>query len=192
MRHRLPNALDLLERQANDAHPRVRLEAVVAVSHFATPKAASIALEALRHPTDKFLDYALAETIKELDEQWRSGLRDGSAVAADNRAGMDYLLRRFARKPAEMGRDWRSCLVTRLPLLIPLGAIAPALGVSDELIDTIDPDGVALAAIQGLHELVLEKDAEIAELRTRQAALEAKLAAVIGRLDGQGTAAAAR
>ena len=46
------------------------------------------------------------------------------------------------------------------------------LGVSDKLIDTIDPDGVALAAIQGLHALVeenemrlAEKDAEIAELR---------------------------
>ena len=66
------------------------------------------------------------------------------------------------------------------------------LGVSDELIDTIDPDGVALAAIQGLHDLVLEKDAEIAELRTRQTALEAKLAEVIGRLDGQAPAARSR
>ena len=36
------------------------------------------------------------------------------------------------------------------------------LGVSDKLIDTIDPDGVALAAIQGLKQ---EKDAEIQVLR---------------------------
>jgi len=36
------------------------------------------------------------------------------------------------------------------------------LGVSDKLIDTIDPDGVALAAIQGLNEIVAAKDAEIA------------------------------
>ncbi len=46
------------------------------------------------------------------------------------------------------------------------------LGVSDKLIDTIDPDGVALAAIQGLNALVqenemrlAEKDAEMADLR---------------------------
>ena len=53
------------------------------------------------------------------------------------------------------------------------------LGVSDKLIDTIDPDGVALAAIQGLHALVeeneirlAEKDAEIDELRARLERLE--------------------
>ncbi len=45
------------------------------------------------------------------------------------------------------------------------------LGVSDKLIDTIDPDGVALAAIQGLHALVEEKDAEIDELRSQLGAL---------------------
>ena len=48
------------------------------------------------------------------------------------------------------------------------------LGVSDKLIDTIDPDGVALAAIQGLHALVQEKDAEIDELRARLERLEAR------------------
>ena len=41
------------------------------------------------------------------------------------------------------------------------------LGVSDKLIDTVDPDGVALAAIQGLNEKLEEKDAEIAELRAK-------------------------
>ena len=50
------------------------------------------------------------------------------------------------------------------------------LGVSDKLIDTIDPDGVALAAIQGLNtelqERLAEKDAEIAELRARLERLE--------------------
>jgi hypothetical protein len=47
------------------------------------------------------------------------------------------------------------------------------LGDDDKSISTVDPDGVALAAIQGLYELVKEKDAEIAELRDRLAALEA-------------------
>ncbi len=42
---------------------------------------------------------------------------------------------------------------------------ALGLGVSDKLIDTIDPDGVALLAIQGPNERLAEKDAEIAELR---------------------------
>ncbi len=46
------------------------------------------------------------------------------------------------------------------------------LGDSDKSICTIDADGVALAAIQGLHEIVKEKDAEIAEMRARLAKLE--------------------
>ena len=49
------------------------------------------------------------------------------------------------------------------------------LGVSDKLIDTIDPDGVALAAIQGLHALVEEKDAEIAENRAEIEELRERL-----------------
>ncbi len=68
--------------------------------------------------------------------------------------------------------------------------------MSDKLIDTIDPDGVALAAIQGLHALaqeteadlgkrLAEKDAEIAELRSRQAVMENQLAALTNRLDDQ-------
>ncbi len=51
--------------------------------------------------------------------------------------------------------------------------------MSDKLIDTIDPDGVALAAIQGLNselqERLAEKDAEIEELRERLDRLEASL-----------------
>ena len=65
--------------------------------------------------------------------------------------------------------------------------------MSDKLIDTIDPDGVALAAIQGLHALVeeneirlAEKDAEIAELRSKHAAMEIQLAALTRRLQGPG------
>jgi hypothetical protein len=46
------------------------------------------------------------------------------------------------------------------------------LGVSDELIDTIDPDGVALAAIQGLRLLVAEKEVEIEALKARNEELE--------------------
>lgn len=46
------------------------------------------------------------------------------------------------------------------------------LGVSDKMIDTIDVDGVALAALQGLHELLREKDDQIRKLEERVARLE--------------------
>ncbi len=58
------------------------------------------------------------------------------------------------------------------------------LGLGDKTIDTIDPDGVALAAIQGLHAIVrdneerlAEKDADIAELLERLERLEALVTA---------------
>ncbi len=46
------------------------------------------------------------------------------------------------------------------------------LGVDDTSIATIDADGVALAAIQGLNEVVKEKDAEIQALKQRLDRLE--------------------
>ncbi|NQT84090.1 hypothetical protein HQ563_13775 [bacterium] len=52
------------------------------------------------------------------------------------------------------------------------------LGEDDKHISTVDPDGVALAAIQGLHEIVQEKDAEISALERENAELEARLTAV--------------
>jgi hypothetical protein len=51
-------------------------------------------------------------------------------------------------------------------------------GESNTAINMEDADGVALAAIQGLYEIVCEKDAEIETLRKQNGQLEARLAAV--------------
>jgi hypothetical protein len=50
------------------------------------------------------------------------------------------------------------------------------LGESDCTITTVDADGVALAAIQGLHEVVKEKDAEIQSLKKSMTELQAAVA----------------
>jgi hypothetical protein len=47
-----------------------------------------------------------------------------------------------------------------------------AVGADDRHIATVDADGVALAAIQGLHEMVKAKDAEIQELKGSVAELK--------------------
>ena len=52
------------------------------------------------------------------------------------------------------------------------------LGEDDKHIATVDADGVALAAIQGLHEIVEEKQDRISTLEERNADLEARLAAL--------------
>jgi len=45
-------------------------------------------------------------------------------------------------------------------------------------IATVDAEGVALAAIQGLAEIVMEREAEMASLKIRNAALEKRLEAL--------------
>jgi hypothetical protein len=50
-----------------------------------------------------------------------------------------------------------------------------SVGEDDKHITTIDADGVALAAIQGLHQLIVEKDVQISDLNARIARLEALL-----------------
>ena len=52
------------------------------------------------------------------------------------------------------------------------------LGEDDKHISTVDADGVALAAIQGLYELLREKDAEIAAIKNQNAELQQRLSAI--------------
>jgi hypothetical protein len=42
-------------------------------------------------------------------------------------------------------------------------------------IGTVDADGVALAAIQGLHQMMRDKNREIAQLKRKLQAIETKL-----------------
>jgi Chaperone of endosialidase len=49
------------------------------------------------------------------------------------------------------------------------------LGEDDKHISTVDADGVALAAIHGLHQMMQRKNREIAQLRRKLRAIEAKL-----------------
>jgi len=65
-RDRVPNPLALLKVQVNDEHPAVRLEAVRAASFFQTTEAAEVALASLSHPQDRFLTFALDQTMNTL------------------------------------------------------------------------------------------------------------------------------
>ena len=56
------------------------------------------------------------------------------------------------------------------------------LGDSDKHLAALDTSGVALAAVQGLHELVQERDAEVAALREEGAVQQAQIAALEARL----------
>jgi hypothetical protein len=55
-------------------------------------------------------------------------------------------------------------------------------GEGEDYINTLDADGVALAAIQGLYQLVQEQGAQIAALQQQNADLEARLSALEGAM----------
>ena len=71
-RDRVKTPLELLRARVNDEHPRVRMEAIRALSFFDGKDAApaqEIALESLLHPQDDYLEYTLNETNKTLDKR---------------------------------------------------------------------------------------------------------------------------
>ncbi len=70
-------AIDRLGTLVQDKHPRVRLEAVRALSLVQQPQAAELAMMALDQPMDRFLDYALWLTVRELQPQWLRTAREG-------------------------------------------------------------------------------------------------------------------
>ncbi|MGI9175900.1 MAG: DUF7133 domain-containing protein, partial [Rhodothermales bacterium] len=70
------NADSLLAQAARDEHPRVRREAVTALQHRPTAAAARTALTVLDQPTDRFLDFALWNTLRTLEPHWLPRLKE--------------------------------------------------------------------------------------------------------------------
>jgi len=62
----LPDAQVRLAKAIADTQPRVRLEAVVALSHVGGQTSLRTTLAAADQPTDKFIDYALKQTVRHL------------------------------------------------------------------------------------------------------------------------------
>lgn len=64
----VPNHQELIQNGINDEHPRVRLEAVRAVSFLSGDDAIELALGVLEHDTDEYLQYTLDETMRRLEQ----------------------------------------------------------------------------------------------------------------------------
>lgn len=68
-RDRIAETLPLLQTAVNDDHPRVRLEAIRALSFFDNQEALDIAVESLIHDQDEYLEYTLKETMETLQQR---------------------------------------------------------------------------------------------------------------------------
>ncbi len=108
---RVDGGMGLLAQAVRDPEPRVRLEAVRALSFVPTADAASTALQVLAQPMDYYLHYVLDSTMTTLEPAWKPVLTTGGRFGGDNAAGLAYVLDRLA--PADLVRVQRSTPVHR-------------------------------------------------------------------------------
>lgn len=98
---RLPDPLGLLTKAVQDKHPRVRLEAIVALSYVAKPEAVEVATLALDSPRDRFIDYALAQCVRALKPQWGRALAEKKLAFGGNAAHVAYVHQIADAAPAQ-------------------------------------------------------------------------------------------
>jgi len=82
---KVPNVPSLLAKAVVDPHARVRLEGVIALRKLNSPEAAKMALAVLDFQQDEFIDFALWQTMRELEPQWINRLKQEPAFLGDAR-----------------------------------------------------------------------------------------------------------
>ncbi len=96
---KLPDLPARLQKAVNDPHPQVRLEAVIALRDLGNTAAARTALSVLDHQIDEFLDFALWQTLRELEPEWIKGLKENPNLFGDP-AKASYALKSAASPDA--------------------------------------------------------------------------------------------
>ncbi|HTN73694.1 MAG TPA: PVC-type heme-binding CxxCH protein [Pirellulaceae bacterium] len=76
-----------------DAHPQVRLEAVRALAKLPASESAKLAITALDKPMDKFLDFALWQTMRDLEPNWLPAVRSGEESFDGNVTHLTFALK---------------------------------------------------------------------------------------------------
>lgn len=89
-------ALPLLATLVADDHPRVRLEAIRALAKLESVDAAVLAMDALDHKVDRFIDHALALTIQESEALLMQGISRGSLLAEGEEKKLELVLTRVS------------------------------------------------------------------------------------------------
>ena len=122
-RDRVPEAVSLLKVQANDESPRVRLEAVRALSFFegnSARAALTVATDVLSHPIDYYLDYTFKETMKQLQ-----GIVKDSVLPTEPKA-LAYVLDHMSNAELLKTPPTESTLFARLE--------RPSIDINDRLL----------------------------------------------------------
>lgn len=114
-RNEVPDALALMSRAAGDSHPRVRLEAVCALSYIPDARAMQAAAKIADWPMDRFLEYSFKHTAVALKEHWLPALEAGKIDFGGNPHRMQAALSAVGAKGA----------VSLLLEMLATGQIAP-------------------------------------------------------------------
>ena len=93
---RIGSSLDKLIAMSEDPSPRVRLEAIAALSHFETEETVRALLAATELPVDDYIGYALGESFKHLKPVWMEMFRKDKRFLADEPEKAYALLRPLA------------------------------------------------------------------------------------------------
>ncbi len=92
-RGQLKNPMRAFRAAVQDEHPRVRLEAVRALSQMKSADSARIALLALDQPMDRFLDFGLWQAMRDLEPYWLPALRAGTEDFGGNVSHLVFALK---------------------------------------------------------------------------------------------------
>jgi putative heme-binding domain-containing protein len=183
---RRPDAHEQLARLVEDDHPRVRLEAVRALAHLPELRSAELALRALDRPVDRFLDYALWLTARELAPAWLPAVREGRFDFAGRPRHLLFALNAVG-SPAAVGPLVESLRAGRIPAAqqAPTLSIIASLGRPDDLGYVLD---LALSATgdEPRRAAILEQLADAA--RRRKARPSGDLARIAPLLDSRDAA----
>ena len=91
---------DFLRAGVRDSHPRVRLEATRGWARIKKPGSAQEALEILEQPMDRFLDFALWQTMRDLKEEWLPAVVSGELSIEENVSHWVFALRAVEAREA--------------------------------------------------------------------------------------------
>ncbi|MCA9229369.1 MAG: HEAT repeat domain-containing protein [Planctomycetales bacterium] len=86
-----PETLNWLEELIHDPHPRVRLEALRALSFVGTAEAVELALEVVDHEMDYYLNYTLESTLGALKPVIDAELAKGRSLGSDRPKAQEFL-----------------------------------------------------------------------------------------------------
>jgi len=142
---RVKDAGALLDAAIGDDHPRVRLEAVRACALSPSLASAERAMKALDKPVDRWLEYALWLTARELEAEWMPILREGKLPFGGNVQHLLFALqavnsRDAAPSLARLVKDEKLSVEQRVELLKLLAAIGGPAELSIVLDMAVDAD----------------------------------------------------